>query len=376
MKVLSRILSVILMAGIVFNANAQNRNKLQESQRAQFDLNNYYISMNVNELLTAYTSRIEYQMDSLMEIESSPEFRTRQLFLKSTLINTISQTAFHSDPLAAAIDSWAMCYQLADYFDTSDCAAEYGIACPVMQNLFLNYASRYETGLSDHISEEDQNGLRLFSQQYPIIDNYLTRRSIIYEISSYISNEQLRLKTGLINMNALVRDVSNQLEYYSAMLPKQTMWEMDMRMGEFIRPDSMALLMHDMRRTLNATAGLLEKSEELLKYNRDTLLANVDYQRRLTMSSISNERIEALSAISTEREAVLNSLRNERMEVQQFMSEQRELLSRDMTAMTGGMLDQTEGIGKGLVDYVFYRVLILTGILVLMVFAGIWFLKR
>jgi hypothetical protein len=376
MKTSRRIIFFLFAVIIAFTVNAQSKKKLQESQRAQFDLNSYYIAMNVNELLTAYTSRIEFQMDSIMAMEESADVRTRQLFLKSTLVTLISQTAFHSDPLAAAIDSWAMCYQLADYFETSDCAEEYGMACPAMRSLFLNYASRYDTGLSDHISEEDQEGLRKFAANYPIIDSYLTRRSIIYEISSYISNEQLRLKTGLINMNALVRDVSNQLEYYSTVLPKQTMWQMDMRLGEFIQSDSMALLMNDLRRTLNATASLLEKSEELLQYNRDTILSNVDYQRRVTMASISRERIEALNAISAEREAVLQSFRTERIEAQQFMQQQREFLSEDMTKMTTGALEQSTGVGKALVDYVFLRILILTGILGILVFAGIWFLKK
>ncbi len=376
MKIGRRTICILCVLGIAITVNAQSKKKLQESQRAQFDLNNYYISMNVNELLTAYTSRIEFQMDSIMAIEESATMRTQQLFLKSTLVTSVSQAAFHSDPLAAAIDSWAMCYQLANYFESSDCAAEYGMACPVMRDLFMNYASRYDIGLSDHISEEDQEGIRRFASNYPVIDSYLTRRSIIYEISSYISNEQLRLKTGLMNMNALVRDVSNQLEYYSTVLPKQTMWQMDMRLGEFIRPDSMALLMHDMRRTLNATASLLEKSEELLEQNRDTILANVDYQRRVTMSSISRERIEALNAISAEREAVLQSFRTERIEAQQFMQEQREFLSEDMFNMTSSALEQSTGVGKELVDYVFFRILILTAILAVLIFGGIWFLKK
>ncbi len=376
MTVYRKILIILILTSIAGAGFGQSAKKLRENQRRQFELNNYYISMNINALLTAYTGVIEFKLDSLSAIEPSASVRNHQLFLKSTLITTISQTAFHSDPLAAAIDSWAMCYQLINYFETSVCREEYGGACSVMQDVFSRYATNYENGLSQYINEEDRAAIAEFAGQYPVTDKYLNRRSIIFELSAWISEEELRLKTGLLNMNDLMRDVGNQLEYYSSIIPKQTMWQMDMRLGEFMQPDSLSTLLSEMQRLLNVSADLMEETDDMIRDNRDTLLANLDLQRRLTLSMMRQERIAAMETLTSERQAVLEAMRQERLEIQDFMEAQRMEVTKDMTTMSGGVLDHSADIGERLVDYVFLRVLILVAVSGIFVIAAIFVYKR
>ncbi len=372
----SRMLILLCVLCPLSILHAQTKKKLLERQRKQFELSNYYLSMNMNALLTGYTGLIEYKLDSVTAQETSPDLRARQVFLKSAIITSMSQTAFHSDPLAAAIDTWALCYQLTDYFDSRECREEYGAACTESKEIFDLLAMNFRNGLEDFIDEEDLNGVRTFASNHPIMDNYLNRRSIIYEISDWISEEELRLKSGLLNMNDLMRDLSNQLEYYAATIPKQTMWQLDQRIAEFGATDSVALLMEDMRRMLSATSLLLENSDALIRENRDTLFFTIDTQRRLTLAMLRQERVALLEAMSLERQAVLEALHQEREEAQAFVDQQREAMIGDVNTLSNDMVSLSVASGKEMVDYVFFKLLILTAILGLVIILGIVAYKR
>ena len=366
----------IMMLFLAFSSFAQSKKKLHEQRRQQFALNNQYLAINMNALLTGFTSRIEFEMDSVILLETDPVIRQHQIQLKSLLVTSISQAAFHSDALVAAIDSWTMCYQFVDFSVTPQCRDQYGNACDVIRNLFNRYARYFEDGLHDYIDEEDRNGIRDFATENPVFDIYLTRKTIVHELSEWVSSDEFRLKSGLINMNDLMRLATDQLEYYASVAPKQAMWQLDMRLGEMVTPDSLALLMNDMRRVLNASADMLEQSREILRVNRDTILANLDYQRRMSFYSISREREQAMQAISEEREIVMETLHQERLAVQDFMAEQRQLVTSDINGMTGNMLDQSVDAGKELIDYMFFRLLILSGIGVVFIFIAIWVFRK
>ncbi len=376
-----KIIPVILLLCLSFcftgtiNAQSKKSKRLQEDQRKKFALSNYYISMNMNALLTGYSGLIERKLDSVAVTEKSPTIRSKQIFLKSTLLTSLAQASFHSDPLAAAIDSWSYSYQLIDYFGTKECNDIYGKACPEMEGVFRQLATNYENGLSEYLSAEDLDGLRRFAANHPIRDEYLNRRSIIYEISEWISSNQLGLKTGLLSMTDLMRDLSNQLEYYSATLPKQTLWQMDMRLGE-LQPDSLLTLVGDMQRLLHASTILMEHTDEIIRDNRDTLLSGIDYQRKATLALMQREREAILDAMSLERQAVMDALHSEREEAQVFVDQQRQALIGDVNTLSNDMVSLSIASAKEMVDYVFFKLFILTGILGVVILLGIVAYKR
>lgn len=371
-----RILFLLIIFFLPVLTSAQSGKKKKEAQRKEFALNNYYIAMNVNALLTGYTGLIEYKLDSIIARETVSQTKANQVFLKSALINTTSQTAFHSDPLAAAIDTWALCYQLSDYFSTGECQEIYGAACPEAKKVYDLFATNFENGLRDYFTEEDRQGLRKYAAKYPIMDKYLNRRSIIYEISAWVSEEELRLKSGLLNMNDLMRDLSNQLEYYSAILPKQTIWQLDQRMAGLGVPDSLGLLLADMRRMLAASSLFLENSDAFIRENRDTVLASIDYQRRVTLALMQRERIAVLEAMSAERQAVLEALHQEREAAQDFLGMQQEAFTRDVNNLSNEMISLSVASGKEMIDYIFIRMMMLTAGLAIVVILGVIVYKR
>ncbi len=331
--------------------------------------------MNMHELLTVYSRRIEWKLDSLIEHEPSSEMRMNQIALKSILLGSIAETSIHPDPLAAAIDSWVLCYQLIDYFESERCSEIYGLACPEMQSLFSEYVVGYINGLSKYISEEDRASLRTYASRYPVQDDYLSRRSIIFEISNWISSDQLGIKGGLLSMPDLMRYMGNQLEYFSATMPKQVVWQMDKRLSA-LQADSMMILLTDMQRMLDASASLLENAEDIIRDNRDTLLSNLDYQRRVTLYMIRQERIETLKALTQERIEILNAIRQERLGIQNFVESQREAITSDVSSGSTGMMNQSGEMVRELIDYMFIRVLILGGLFAGVIFLAIWFYKK
>jgi hypothetical protein len=242
--------------------------------------------------------------------------------------------------------------------------------------MFRQYTAGYEKALSKYVSEQNQQDLKNFSKNHPILNDNLSRKSVVTSVSAWVTEDELRLKSGLLTMTDLLRDMSFRLQYYSEMLPKQTKWQMENSWRTYMGSDSLTTLISTMQQVLDVSARTLEKSEAIINYNRDTVLSNINYQRILSFQAIRNERIAVLDALTKERAIFLETLQNERKAMQEYMSQERAAAMADMKEMGHGMMDQTLPVGKELVDYIFWKVLMVVAIVGIFFMAGSLLIKR
>ena len=80
--------------------------------------------------------------------------------------------------------------------------------------------------------------------------------------------------------------------------------------------------------------------------------------------------------MSREREAVFEALNQEREEAQLFIAGQREAMTGDLNTLSNDMVSLSVASGKEMVDYVFFKLIILTVILGIVVIVGIVMYKR
>jgi hypothetical protein len=339
-------------------------------------VSNYYVAINIHDALTYYTGKLEWTIDSLRNIEDDPQIRNNLTFLKYTTTNAISRASLHNDPVAAALDTWALTYQMENYFNDEGATSKYGNSTDELANIFVDFRNDYEADYQKYINEKAIGELKAFAESNPIENDLLNRKSVSPNLSEWLGEESLGLKGGLLTVTDLVRDLNNRLEYFAEMLPKQTKWQVEYELGEFMTEDSLGIFLDNISNTLMETSQFLGNTESLINYNRDTLLANIEYQRLATLYAIRQERIETMETLAEEREIIMEALQNERLAVQDFASGERAILMADVEELSGRLIDQSTTIGKELIDYIFFKVIILLVIVGLFFVGGVVLWKK
>lgn len=357
-------------------AQTGRETKVFEDERRDIALTNYYIALNLHSLLDRYTEKVAWTVDSLTQTETDQEIRQNLRLLKYNLVNVLAKTSFHADPLAGALDSWVLGYQLSNYFGQPACPARYGHHCEDLRALFRQYTQAYEKGLDAYIPDSLTVKAQQFARNHPIENTQLGRASVIPRLSAWLSEDELRIKSSLFTMTDLLRDLTFRMEYYAEMLPKQTQWQIEHELGAILPEDSLSAVVRDAHELLRLTTQTLAKTEALINANRDTLLYTIDYQRTASFRELRRERIAAFETLAQERALILEAVRLEREALQAFIEAQRIATMADAQVLTSEALLDTKEIGKELIDYVFLRVLLLMLLSGIIVAILVWFYRK
>ena len=183
MPVRSSLFVWLLLSAFHFCVGQKRSGDLLESKRKEFDLNNYYITLNLQNALVLTSGVLEWKFDSLIRSEGSSHIRSNLVKLKYNLISVITKTTLHSDPLVGALDSWALAHQLVNYFSNPLQDALCGSNRAVILHLMDRYLDAYARGLSPYVSEQNRQQVASFAERNPILDERLNRRSIVPQLA-------------------------------------------------------------------------------------------------------------------------------------------------------------------------------------------------
>jgi hypothetical protein len=214
----------IILAASTIILQAQEKKGVFKRKRKKVEVSNYYVAINIHDALTYYTGKLEWTIDSLRNIEDDPQIRNNLTFLKYTTTNAISRASLHNDPVAAALDTWALTYQMENYFNDESATSKYGNSTNELANIFVDFRNDYEADYQKYINEKAIGELKAFAESNPIENDLLNRKSVSPNLSEWLGEESLGLKGGLLTVTDLVRDLNSRLEYFAEMLPKQTKW--------------------------------------------------------------------------------------------------------------------------------------------------------
>lgn len=170
------------------------------------------------------------------------------------------------------------------------------------------------------------------------------------------------------NIAISVEELKNQVTLYTDYLPKQIKWQAQYELYNFLGDSLIDKSLSNIDRVILSTeriSKMIEESPELVKEIQLSTLVELDKQRLETLGMISQERIAILSAISLERIAVMNEINRER----------KETLDR-IEKITDKTINRSTMFASDTIDKLFWRILILFGVLFVCGFILITFYKR
>jgi hypothetical protein len=339
-------------------------------------MSNYYIKLNTQDALTSLCGILEWQVDSLIVQEPNPVLKNTLVDLKYHLTLVLANTTLHSDPLVGALDTWALLHQLVNYFSEQGSDTLYNRHNREILRTLEKFMDGYDRWLSPYVSDQIRQQLKVFYERFPIQDERFNRRSVVPFISSWISEDELRLKSSLLTMADLMRDLSFRMNFYAEMVPKQTLWQVEGAISGFMPKDTLSKLVTSTNEVMNATVQLMENVEALVGYNRDTIFSHLDYLRIESFNAIRQERIAAFESVAGEREILLKTLQQERMALEDFVTRERIAALEEVDRMGRDLLSESVPVGKELIDYIFFRVLIVIMAMGFFILVGIFLYRR
>jgi hypothetical protein len=323
--------------------------------------------MRTYELAERLGGTLEYAADEIRAKSADPAVRRRALLWKADGIPAIYAAAFRPDPLAGTLDLWVLLEQSKLYFTEGAGKAAFGSEQPIaLEAIGKMFALSEETAAVLTRNPESlarwHADVEKFARAHPVEGTFSGRATAAGELARFYDAESLSAFAAVGQATETVSDVSLRLGSYSTLLPKEIRWQGELLAGEVLGRENLRATLEDVDRigeVARRADGLLADLpgaaraasgpiEELVEEQRTALLADIDRQRQALAAFISAERQTMLDAIGEERRAAFESVARERAAALQ-----------EIDAISKRSVENAALRARGVVDDVFWRVLIL-----------------
>ena len=290
-----------------------------------------------NKLAIRVPGLVELTGDRMLARTFDPELRRRALLWKLDGTAAFQQALFRTDPLGAAVETWALAIQVQDAVESKALQDTFGNLQPIAQEGARSITAAIEDE-TRFIVRRPEGFARLkefvtqWAHEHPTSLPFSTRPSIQPLLAQIASSQQLGVMEAFGSATASVADLSTKLDIYAASLPKSIRWEAELAAIDASRTDTGRLALA----TLQSANGVLARA--------DTLLSNEGMKELsgAAVSSLRGERVAALGDIDRQRIDTLDRLGQERAAVLSGVDRQRAATLADLDAKIARGLEGAE----------------------------------
>lgn len=373
-----RILPLILLFCLCLESSAQYKQGPFNTKRKKVAVQNFTLYLHLHDLAIEYSSKIEQKTDSLLKSPGATfhqglfDFRIRSL-------QSLEHVLFRSDAVIAYLDSWVFAAQINQYMKTQEARDLLGFGHATMAKVFQEFEQEFPPTY-EVLTGEDPSVLSArvaqFSMENPIVDNHLNRTSIIDDTAKWVGEDTIGLTRGLSTLTDLLRNFSDRLNYHAEFTPKLIEWNVESSIGNVLGMDSVGPVLVRSVTSLERITNTIDSIDHLVYSIMDTVLTDIDRQRWATLKFISSERIAIMEQLSLERQAILDGVTQEREAIERLIHQERQASFDQLEAIVTNTTYYSFDRVDGLVNRIFFKVLVLVGIIAVgIVLAAILFKK-
>ena len=245
--------------------------------------------------------------------------------------------AYRADPLVAAVDTWALAFQVREYVESGAGRDAFGtqqtLARAQARDLLAD-ADACVQGMvtSQKAFEAARVKVQGWIAKHPIGHAFSSRSSVAPVLAEWRSEDRdAFLAVG--EVTDTVQNLSERLNTYAAQLPRQVRWQAELLVEELAEE-------HDVPGLLGAAGQAVR---ELLAEEHRAVLEDVNGQRRQAFDYLTAERLAALAALRQERIEALMAVE----------------------ALQGQAVDAAMVAAAESVDYALWRLAVLLAVLML-----------
>jgi hypothetical protein len=314
----------------------------------------------VTELALQISGNMEQDAGNILTGGGDAEMRRKAIFMAIRVNEVLVRATGHRDALVSFVDIWAFTAQLCDYFETGAARDTYGEYQPIA----IEAARRAEANAA--ALAEEIGGILLVEDADQKFEDWVSKHPMeggLYRPSIGPLAAQMTTPRGRSIFSATetleegLDRVSHRIEILNSQLPKQLLWRAGV-LAEFKIEQAVA-----------ATEGL----PAIVQEQRDLVMQEVDRQRTETLRAVDEQRVatikaldemvdSAVGAIDQEREETFDDIKTIMDDTFVRIEDQRAKTVEDVRVLLAGMVQDAEVNAESVVDYVFWRSLLLIGV--------------
>jgi hypothetical protein len=371
----------LTLASGSFAQKGDKKNKSSKRQSKSKQVSTVELRLRLSEFFIRYAEAVEASADQIYFEAEDPQIRRSALMWKIYGISAMSKAVNTSDQVAAFFDAWPFAKQSVGFFESGPGKEKLGpyhsIALDVsrkmenkLDSIIVEVAGMHDFEIAEPLVDQ-------WARDNPIQDFYFTRESTLKFFAASLGEIKLGLGGNISNMSEQVVQLSNRLNMYADLIPRQARWQADFAIMNYLKDTASVMARIDrLLYSLEKVSDVVEMSPELIEYNRDATLREINHQRRETLALLQEERKAIGQFVTSEREEVLNILMQERLIVLNQLAEEREIALEEIRNLTSDVVVQSGMEAERIVDKIFWRTLIFLFILGAMGFIGVLMYKK
>jgi hypothetical protein len=367
------IIAALLLAVVVSGCSfAMPKAKMKASVHAQKDVAANYnqIRLRLRAMVGPACGEIEQTADQIIAGTTNAAVQRAALLWKIEGVPALRAALFQPDPFTAQFDSWVLCFQMADYFETGPGQAALGESSPIAVGACRRLEGEMNRVAASMTISGDVTKGRAFAKkwarEHPIQHSISDRESTLSRVLERDSSGSISTGQAVAEITTTVDDLNRRLEIYSDQLFRQGRWEAQLFKTELMAELPVAQALPLAERTVKSVeqavatvdrlapaieraVGVAENAPKLIASEREAAIKAVQDELTRTIKFVQEERVAALDRLTSERLAAIQDLQVT------FVAE-RKALTQDL-----------EQISLKVVDHAFWRAAqLLAAVLVLL----------
>jgi len=325
--------------------------------------------------LGLYSAEIENAADKIIQQSPSAATRRQALEWKAEAIPVLQTALLNTDPVAAALDTWAFILQMRAYMEQPAVKQGWGESYPVVTETL----NRMEADMEELIQEAAPSAnltaarqrVSSWAEAHPIQAGLSSRKSADALLIRQAEQSDLATRASVKAIAEGIGDITDRLDSYNAYFPKQARWQSELMISDIERDPQVSAAMSSLSVLSNAlekTSDTVERMPEMIAEERMAVLADVENQRVAAQAFVSEQRMQVLDTLNQERVAIMAGLRSERLAATADLRKERQIvldaLHNEQTAVMGDLhaasdkaIKEFDARSRGLIDHFFLRAL-------------------
>lgn len=353
---------------------------LTKTKRNKVEVSNVELRLRLNDFLVRYVGMVEEFTEQVYLESSDYDIKRAALMWRIYGISAMSKAINMSDPILSFYNGWPLSKQMIIFFETGPGQFTMGAYTEDAIALCKRFESMFDSIIVQARNEEELQLREPFvdrwAEENPLESYYFSRPSTLDYFAKWIGEQRLGVSGNIRTMTEEMQELSNRMNLYADLIPRQARWQAEYAMLNFFNDSSWKNRMDQMFYNMNKLTEVVTQSPEMIDDNREAMMEELDRQRKETMILLSAERI-----------AVMNSISDERIEVFKFFETERTLLLNELKSERAIVMNQVEELSRStmrnassemrsIVDIIFIRLLLLIILFGLLTFLFFYFFKR
>ena len=377
----SRILFFALFILPVTLQGQSRQDEKQKKKKEKDEVSPLELRLRLTDFYIRFTEVIELNADKIYFKADDYKVRKAALMWKIYGISAMNKAVNMPDPVASFFNAWPFAKQMVTFFESGIGKETLGVHHQIALDASIDLENRLRQIIHEIAEEEDYDKankiIEEWADNHPITDFYFSRESTLEFFAKRLGQERFGLGKSISTITSQVIELSNKINLYTDQIPRQARWQADLAIMNYLHDSSGALSRVDhVIENMDKITNFVEGTPEMLEYNREATLMNIDKQRKKSLQLIINERKAVISEIRQERIAVINTIIEERKSVIEEIKNERVAILKEIDLMADDKIQKTGVEIERIVDMIFWRSLIIMAIVGVVLLSAFYIYKR